>query len=188
MEKDENKVEVENKEKKEGNELVEWIKSLLTAVAIAIVIKLFIIDSTQIDGLSMFPTLEHKDRLLVSKISTFFREPRRCEIVVFHAPDTNKDYIKRVIGLPGDVVEIIDGDVYVNGKKIEEDYIENGVETTTGDIYKWEVPAGSYFVLGDNRKPGQSKDSRLFGTIDEKSIVSYAFLRYFPFNKIGLMD
>lgn len=188
MDKDEKKVAAENKEKKEGNELIEWIKSLLTAVAIAIVIKLFIIDSTQIDGLSMFPTLEHNDRLLVSKISTFFREPRRGEIVVFHAPDTKKDYIKRVIGIPGDVVEILDGDVFVNEEKIEEDYIEKGVATTTGDIYKWEVPAGTYFVLGDNRKPGQSKDSRFFGVVDEKSIVSYAFLRYFPFNKIRLMD
>lgn len=173
----------ENKDEKD--EMMEWIKSLAFAIIIAIIIKSFLIDSTRIDGLSMYPTLKNNDRLLVNKISTYFREPSRGEIIVFHAPDSDKDYIKRIIGIPGDLIEIQYGKVYVNGNLLTEDYIEKGVRTFTDESSVWEVPAEQYFVLGDNREPGQSKDSRYFGTIDRKSITSYAMIRYYPFNKIG---
>lgn len=175
--------EVRKKEKKK--ELVEWIKSLFIAVIIAILIKTFLVEGTKIEGQSMYPTLHHNDRLFVNKISTYFRAPERGEIIVFHAPDADREYIKRVIGIPGDVVEIADGDVFVNNQKLEESYIETGLPTFTMGEQRWEVPEGQFFVLGDNRQPGQSKDSRYFGCIMKDQIVGYASIRFFPLSALG---
>lgn len=175
----------EKKKKEKKKELMEWIKSLFIAVALALLIKTFLVEGTKIDGQSMFPTLHHNDRLFVNKISTYFREPEHGEIIVFHAPDSDREYIKRVIGKPGDLVEIVDGDVFVNDIKLVEEYIQKGVPTFTMGEERWEVPEGQYFVLGDNRLPGQSKDGRYFGCIMKNQIVGYASIRFFPFSAIG---
>ncbi len=145
---------------------MEWIKSILLAVIIALFIKSFVFNTTYVlGGNSMYPTLHERDRLFANKIPLYFSSPNRGEIIVLKAPDiANKDYIKRVIGIEGgDTVAIIDGKVYLNGKLLEEDYIEEDVYTEVygGENY-WEVPEGHVFVLGDNRHEGASKDSRFF--------------------------
>lgn len=144
---------------------MEWIKSILLAVIIALFIKSFVFNTTYVLGNSMYPTLHERDRLFANKIPLYFSSPNRGEIIVLKAPDiANKDYIKRVIGIEGgDTVAIIDGKVYLNGKLLEEDYIEEDVYTEVygGENY-WEVPEGHVFVLGDNRHEGASKDSRFF--------------------------
>ena len=154
------------------------------AVVIAFLIKAFIFNTTYVLGNSMYPTLHERDRLFANKIPLYFSGPKRGEIVVLRAPDTNdKDYIKRVIGIEGDTVAIIDGRVYLNGDPLEENYID--VESYTdiyGDNY-WEVPSNHVFVLGDNRDEGASKDSRFFGPVPVDTIKGITNFRYFPFDE-----
>ncbi|WP_252187695.1 signal peptidase I [Anaeromonas frigoriresistens] len=169
------------------NEMFEWIKSIALAIVIAIIIKTFIFDTTYVLGYSMYPTLHEKDRLFTNKIIYLIGEPKKGDIVVLEAPDDpDKDYIKRVIGTEGDLVEIKEGIVYVNGNPVKENYIE-------GDIYthndlKIKVPEEEVFLLGDNRVEGASKDSRYFGTVGIDSVNGKAFFRYFPFNdRFGML-
>ncbi|NLV76000.1 MAG: signal peptidase I [Tissierellia bacterium] len=172
----------DNKDTKK--EILEWIKSILLAIVIAVLIKTFIFNTTYVLGNSMYPTLHEKDRLFANKIPLYFSGPDRGEIVVLKAPDSeNKDYIKRVIGIGGDTVAIIDGQVYLNGELLEEDYIEEGSYTQVYEDNYWEVPEGYVFVLGDNREEGASKDSRYFGCVPVDSIKGITSFRYFPFNK-----
>lgn len=171
-------------------EVLEWVKSILLAIIIAVLIKTFIFNTTYVLGNSMYPTLHEKDRLFSNKIPLYFSGPKRGEIVVLKAPDApNKDYIKRVIGVGGDTVAIIDGKVYLNGELLEEDYIEEGSYTQVYDDNYWEVPEGYVFVLGDNRGEGASKDSRYFGCVPVESIKGVTSFRYFPFNeRFGKID
>lgn len=175
-------MEGNNKEVK--GETIEWIKSILLAIVIAVLIKSFIFNTTYVLGNSMYPTLHEKDRLFANKIPLYFSGPKRGEIIVLKAPDTeNKDYIKRVIGIEGDTIAIIDGQVYLNGNQLEESYIGKEVYTSIYGENYWEVPEGYVFVLGDNRDEGASKDSRFFGPVPEDSVKGITNFRYFPIDE-----
>lgn len=180
----------EEKKTESENEAVEWIKSILLAVIIALFIKTFIFNTTYVLGISMYPTLHERDRLFTNKIKMYFSEPKRGDVVVLKAPDDpNKDYIKRIIGVEGDTVEIKDGKVYLNDEILKEDYIEKDIYTHTYNKNYWEVPKGHVFVLGDNRHEGASKDSRFFDCIPVDSIKGVANFRYFPFDhRFGKID
>lgn len=180
----------ENEKKEEKSESVEWVKSIVTAIIIAVIIKTFIFNTTYVLGNSMYPTLHEKDRLFANKISLYFSSPSKGDIVIIEAPDSpKKDYIKRVIGVAGDIVEIKSGEVYVNENLLEEDYIDKDSYTHIYEEGFWQVPQGSIFVLGDNRNQGASKDSRYFGYISEKSVKGVAGFRYFPFdNRFGKIE
>lgn len=165
-------------------EIIEWIKSIAIAVVIAAVIKTFIFNVTYVQGMSMYPTLHEGDRLFSSKISLYFGGPKRNDIVVFDAPDVpDRDYIKRVIGVAGDIVEIKDGKVYVNNAMLPEEYLPDNAYTHVYMDSIWEVPENHLFVLGDNREDGASKDSRYFGCIYVESVSGITNFRYFPFNE-----
>lgn len=168
-------------------EVFEWVKSIALAIIIAIIIKTFVFDTTYVLGYSMYPTLNEKDRLFTNKIIYLLDEPERGDVVILDAPDDpDKDYIKRVIGIEGDIVEIKEGAVYLNQDKIDEGYIENGIDTL--NELKIEVPKNEVFLLGDNRNEGSSKDSRYFGTVNIDNVHGKAFFRYFPFNdKFGTL-
>ncbi|OHW62547.1 signal peptidase I T [Andreesenia angusta] len=168
------------------SELWDWVKSILVAVVIALVIKTFLFNSTKVIGSSMYPTLHENDRLFTNKIVYIVGEPEVGDVVVLQAPDDEtKDYIKRVIAVEGDTVDINDGIVYVNGEAIEEGYIAENSYTDAYDQNHWEIPAGQVFVLGDNREFRASKDSRSLGTVDEELVKGKASFRYFPFDRIG---
>lgn len=182
------------KQVKEKNELWEWTKALLIAFAIAAVIRYFLFTPIAVDGESMMPTLEDGDRMIVNKIGYKIGEPERFDIVVFHAPE-QKNYIKRVIGLPGDTVEYKNDQLYINGDPIDEPYLDAYKEqiiegTLTEDFTLMdidvslnnEIPKGYVFVMGDNRR--YSKDSRHIGLIDQKEIIGNTSLIFWPFNDI----
>ena len=118
------------KEKKTKNESWEWIKALLIAFALAALIRVFLFTPIVVDGISMMPTLEDGDRMIVNKIGYTIGKPDRFDIVVFHAPE-QKDYIKRIIGLPGDTVEYREDILYINGEPLEEPYL-NQVQRRSG--------------------------------------------------------
>lgn len=183
---------MENNNKDEGkkNETFEWIKSIGTAIIIAVLIKAFVFNTTYVLGNSMLPTLHEKDRLFALKVPLYFDGPKRGDVIVLEAPDTtNKDYIKRVVGIEGDKIEITDGKVYVNNKVLVEDYIDENAFTYIYNESSWVVGPGEVFVLGDNREEGASKDSRYFGTIAIDSIKGITGFRYFPFdNRFGSIN
>ena len=166
------------------NELFEWIIMIIIAIILAFVIRTFVVSTTLVSGPSMEPTLLTNDRLFVNRIGFMVNNLKKGDIVEFHNPNnSNEDFIKRVIGLPGDTIEIKDNHVYVNNNMLEEEYTStHGFTEFFNDSY-WEVYEGEIFVLGDNRP--NSNDSRSFGKIDSESIVGIAFFRYFPFNRIG---
>jgi signal peptidase I len=176
---------------KEKNEWWEWMKALLIAVGLAAIIRFFLFAPIVVDGLSMMPTLHNGDRMIVSKLG----EPERFDIVVFHAPE-QKDYIKRVIGLPGDKVEYKNDTLYINGKAYTEPYLQEykdqlneGVLTedfTLNDIIeKGTVPEGEIFVMGDNRR--FSKDSRHIGTVPLEEVIGDTKVIYWPVKDIGFV-
>jgi signal peptidase I len=167
---------------------VEWVAIVVGALAVALIVKTFLIQAFFIPSLSMYPTLDKGDRVLVNKLSYKVHEVHRGDIVVFDRPEGQpeseiKDLIKRVIGLPGETVEAKDGVVYIDGRELDEPYLVNGV--TTENLPRTEVPPGHVFVMGDNRN--DSSDSRVFGAIDEDTIVGRAFIRVWPISNFGLL-
>jgi signal peptidase I len=168
--------------------LAEWIGMVVGAVQVAVLIQAFVIQAFYIPSLSMYPTLDKGDRVLVNKVSYRLHDINRGDIVVFKrppgVPTTGiKDLIKRVVGLPGDTVDGHDGGVYVNGRRLEESYLPRGTLTT--DFPAKKVPKGDIFVMGDNR--GNSEDSRVFGPIDEDLVIGRAFIRVWPLQHIDLL-
>lgn len=172
------------KEKKVKSEILEWIIMLATAVVLAFLIKTFILSVTLVQGPSMEPTLRTGDKLLVNRVGFMVDDLEYGNIIEFHSPeDENVDFIKRVIAVEGDTVEIIDSKVYVNGKQLTEEYTSTNGETEFFTDSYWEIKKGEVFVLGDNRP--NSNDSRSFGPINKDSIVGRAFFRAFPLKKFG---
>lgn len=165
------------------SELREYLEAFGIAVVMAFIIITFIAQSFYVQGASMEPALYNGERLLVDKVTYRFRAPRRGEIVIFRYPsDTRRKFIKRVIGLPGDRIEISRHKLYINGEPLDEPYIKG---PTYGDFGPIVVPEGTIFVLGDNRN--NSDDSRFsdVGPVPLKLIVGRALVRYWPLNKIG---
>lgn len=188
---DEKKIDEEEKDEKNmGSEAIEWIKSIGLAVIIAMFIKTFIFNTTYVLGNSMYPTLHEKDRLFANIVPLYFNGPQRGDVVLLDAPDApKKKYIKRVIGIEGDEVSIIDGKVFLNGEELQEDYIEENSYTHTYEVSTWKIQEGDVFVLGDNREEGASKDSRYFGPVSKKTLKGIAKYRFFPFDgRTGNID
>lgn len=168
--------------------LVEWIAIVVGALAVALLVKTFLIQAFFIPSLSMYPTLDEGDRVLVNKLSYRLHDVHRGDLVVFERPEGQpesdiKDLIKRVVGLEGETIEAREGVIYIDGQELDEPYLVEGV--TTDNLPRQEIPAGHVFVMGDNR--GDSADSRVFGPIDEDTIVGRAFVKVWPLPEISLL-
>lgn len=165
----------------------EFAESVIIAVVLAVFIITFVAQSFVVQGRSMFPTLHDGERLFVNKFIYRFQEPKRGDIVVFSPQgDPGKKYIKRVMGLPGDRVEIrLDGTLYINGNLIKEDYIAAKARYGFGDYV---VPEEHIFVLGDNRNHStDSRDRMRVGDVPYDSISGKAFWVYWPLNRIRIL-
>ena len=161
-----------------GEEIKDWIVSIAIAVVLAFFIRYFIVELYLVDGPSMRPTLQSAERLVVNKFIYRFRPPERGEILVFRYPrDPSRDFIKRVIAVPGDTIEIRDGRVYVNAALLNEPYI---LSKTRGNYPLATVPEGHIFVMGDNRN--NSEDSRFadVGFVPFDLIKGKAMLVFWP--------
>jgi signal peptidase I len=181
---------------------LEWLILIAVALAIAFVIKSFLFQAFYIPSESMTPTLEVGDRVLVNKLSYDLHDVNRGDIIVFEAPPLARsgdiqDLVKRVVGLPGDTVTGDDkGGILINGRELSEPYLPKGVETTFTDVPPGcgapasgvpgcVVPKGRLFMMGDNREA--SKDSRVFGPVDEDTLIGRVFVRIWPPSSIGLL-
>lgn len=164
---------------------------LVFAISIFLVIYLLVLQPHKIKGSSMEPNFHDSEYLLTDKLSYRVNSPQRGDVIVFKAPPDYKDeYIKRIIGLPGDTVAIDKGQIYVNGKPLEENYLPLGTLTQPGKIFEdgkiYNVPPSSYIVFGDNRN--HSLDSRAFGAITKDKITGKAWIIYWPPQSIGTIQ
>jgi signal peptidase I len=172
--------------------VVEWIGIVGLALLVAVLVKVLVISSFAIPSESMYPTLQKGDRVLVNRLAYKTHELRRGDVIVFerppnspiNGPDAPKDLIKRVIGLPGDLVATHDGSVWVNGRRLEEPYVAEGVESI-GIDEAVKVPANHVWVMGDNRT--NSADSRVFGPLSQQLVIGRAFARVWPVGRIGFL-
>lgn len=169
-----------------NNPWIELIQTIVTAAVLSLGIRTFIAEARYIPSSSMRPTLEVNDRLIIEKLSYLFREPIRGDVIVFNPTESLKAenfkdaFIKRIIGLPGEIVEVKTGKVYVNGKKISEEYIFEAPDYNYGPS---RIPEDEYLVLGDNRN--NSYDSHYWGFVPKKKIIGKAFVRFWPFDRLG---
>ncbi len=168
-----------------GQILVQWLRDLLLAIFIATVLILFVYQPVKVEGTSMLPSLEDQERIFINKFTyrLGFGRISRGDLVVFHFPgDPGKSYIKRVVGLPGDTVEIREGVVFVNSAPLDEEYVPESLR----DSHSWPlttVPEDHYYVLGDHR--ASSNDSRHWGPLRRSHIYGRAAFVYWPPDKIG---
>ncbi len=177
----------QEEEVKTGEKIRAFFKEMLETILIALVLILVIeglSDRVKIEGFSMLPSLHQNDRVIVSKLAYRSNEIERGDIVVFDYPNNpEEEYIKRVIGIPGDVISISDGSVVLNGDVLEENYID---EFILGEMEELVVPAGTVFVLGDNRN--HSSDSRYWGSLPSEYIIGKAIFIYWPFADLSLIE
>jgi signal peptidase I len=164
--------------------LREVLETVLPAILIAVLINIFVGQATRVDGQSMEPNLYSEQRLVVEKLSYRFHGPERFDIVVLKMPEQSDTMlIKRVVGLPGETVEIRDGGVYIDGERLKEPFTDE--ETQPGRFGEVTVPPLHIYVLGDNRD--RSNDSRSFGPVPIDNVVGRAWLSYWPPEQVGLV-
>ena len=177
-----------------GKSIINFIMDILETIvfvgSLFIVIYLFVAQPNQVKGASMDPTFGNGDYIFTSKITYKMRFYHRGDVIVFKSPgNPDIEYIKRIIGIPGDSVMVKDNEVYVNGRQLKEDYISAKTNLWEGGFSKngvaTKIEDGMLFVMGDNRP--RSSDSREFGPITQESVIGQVFYRYFPPNKAGII-
>lgn len=163
-----------------------WLRDLILSVLLAFIVIVFLYQPVQVEGTSMVPRLENHERIFINKFVYRFRPIERGDVVVFRYPlDPSKSYIKRVIGLPGDVVTIKDGRVLVNGRPLREPYVP--AQYRDDQSYPpMRIEPNHYFVLGDHRN--SSNDSREWGTVARQYIYGKAVFVYWPLNEMGWVN
>ncbi|MDD4785012.1 MAG: signal peptidase I [Candidatus Shapirobacteria bacterium] len=178
-----------------GSFILDFIQSIVLALAVFVLLYLFVAQPNEVKGSSMVPNFVDKEFLLTEKLSYQFGDPQRGDVIVFKAPASEPcaaeecEYIKRVIGIPGDRIMVKEGQVYLNGELLEQTFLPDGVLTDPGQFSQEGVeqiiPEDQYLCLGDNRK--HSRDGREFGPIKKNLIVGKAFFKYWPVSAVGLI-
>ena len=169
-----------------ATELWDWVKTIAIAFCIMVLLNMFVFNLSMVKGESMEPTLEASERLFINKLVYRFADPGRGDVIVLkdpsNGPDKKEFLVKRIVGLPGDTVEVKGHILYVNGVAQEESYTDVPIEDP--DFAPLTLEEGSYFVMGDNRHLRKSKDSREFGSVKESDIVGRAEFILWPLSKI----
>ncbi|MGA2257812.1 MAG: signal peptidase I [Thermoguttaceae bacterium] len=162
-----------------------WVRDLVVSVAVSAFIIIFLYQPVRVEGTSMLPVLEDQDRLFINKIAYRVGDIHQGDVVVFQYPrDHTKSYIKRVIALPGDRIRISEGEVYVNGKRLQESYVPSRFADDRS-LPETVLSANEYFVMGDHRSI--SSDSRDFGPVDRDLIYGKAVFVYWPMEQVGVV-
>jgi signal peptidase I len=178
--------------------VMDMLETIVFVGAMFIVVNYYILQPSQVRGSSMLPTLHDNDRIFVSRVTYKLRKPQRGDIIVLNSPENKEiEFVKRVIGVPGDTVTIdnckppfrTECDLIVNDKTLDEKYVKEKTQLYENALYKEgeeiTVPEDQLFVMGDNRTG--SLDSRIFGPIRQDSIIGVVFFRYFPSDAVGML-
>lgn len=183
-------LEEPNRKKKLRGILIEAVLYVAIIVLCVKVVPRYVIQRTIVDGESMMDTLKNRENLLVEKISYHFKNPERFDVIVFYpyGRDNDEYYIKRVIGLPGETVQIIGSQIYINGKVLEEDYGKDPIEFAGIVEEPQTLGEDEFFVLGDNRDVSQDSRFEEVGFVQKKNIEGKAILRIYPFSKFGTFE
>ena len=173
-----------------GQFILSFLETVVVALVISIVLYIFIMTPHEVIGNSMHPTYKNGEYLMANKVTYRFSEPKRGDVIIFKYSNT-QDFIKRIIGLPGDTVLLKDGQLFINDQLLDEsDYLSDSIYTNGGDFLREgeskTIPEGEYFVCGDNRP--HSSDSRTFGPISEDDIKGKAWVVYFPFTEFRIVQ
>ena len=178
-----------------GNFILEFVQSIVLALSVFVIIYLFVAQPNEVKGNSMLPNFVNAEYLLTDKLTYQFSEPKRGDVIVFKAPPSEPcaedecEYIKRILGVPGDRVKVQGGQVYLNGKLLDQKFLPDDFVTEAGAFCQEgeevEVPAGMYLPFGDNRS--YSRDGREFGPIKKDLIVGRVFFKYWPASAVGLI-
>ncbi|ADY56022.1 signal peptidase I [Syntrophobotulus glycolicus DSM 8271] len=166
--------------------VIEWIVIIGIAFGLSILIRNFVVDTRIVPTGSMLPTIQEQDRLIVDRLFYQFQTLGRGDVIVFKAPEksgSSEDLVKRIIGLPGEKVQIKNSKVYINEAELKEPYVHNIADYEYGPVT---VPANSYLVLGDNRS--ESYDSHKWGFLPAENILGKVLIRYWPLNTIGPLE
>lgn len=167
-------------EEKKRNEWLEWIKAIFVAIILVFILRTFVFSASVVEGESMSPTLDHGNKIIFNKFVYLVGEPERADVVIIQRP--LKNYVKRVIALPGEVIEIRNHILYINNEPYEQSFISEEAVFNTGNFGPIEVPNDSYFVMGDNR--AVSKDSRNgLGFIEDNHIIGRSEFIIYPFDE-----
>ncbi|PWW06374.1 signal peptidase I [Paenibacillus cellulosilyticus] len=185
-----------------GKEIFEWVKAIAIAVILVLIIRWLLFMPFIVDGPSMQPNFQTGERVIVNKILYKIREPKRGEVIVFHVPEEGRNFIKRVIGVEGDTIRYEGDDLYVNGEKVNETYIQEAIDQAHAEGHDYNnsqfsqnfpndsftesvVPEGHIFVLGDNRP--ESKDSRMIGFVSLDEVIGRSDVIFWPLNKAKIV-
>lgn len=177
-------------------EIWDWVKTFIIVIFIVLIVRTFFFANYMVHGESMMPTIESGERLIINKVGYQMTEPDRFDLIVFHATE-DSDYIKRVIGLPGDEIAYQDDVLYVNDEEVPEEYLDDSIASSDGGPFTRDftlddlgldeaiVPENQIFVLGDNRR--NSLDSRQIGYVKYEDIVGKANIRYWPVSDFSII-
>jgi signal peptidase I len=189
MEDDKENIE-ESKDKRKSNKYLELAVYIVFILICVFIIPKYVIQRTIVSGTSMEPTLISKDNLLVEKVSYYFSDPKRFDVVVFYpqGEESSEYYVKRVIGLPGETIQIIGSEIFINGKILKEDYGKDPISYVGIAKEPLQLEKDEYFLMGDNRKISFDSRYKDIGPIRDKYIVGKAVLRIWPLNKFGVFD
>lgn len=166
-------------------EIRSWIICLATAVAIALFLRFFVLEMVLVDGQSMEPTLHSHQTLFIEKVTKLFSTLDRGQIVVVKYPDMDGVYVKRIVGIPGDTIEVKDGALYLNGNRKEEPYINT--DYINYDMEEITVPEDCYFVMGDNRNNSMDSHDDYIGPIPKENVVGRAIMVIWPLDEIEIV-
>lgn len=170
--------------------LFDFLQSIVVMLAVMVMIYLFVMSPQEIDGASMEPNFHDGEYILTNKIEYKLNVPQRGDVVIFKSPiNPQRDYIKRIVALPGERIRLSHNTIYINDQPLHEPYIPENIYTVQGSYLKDNneivIPQDKYFVLGDNRQ--HSSDSREFGPIEKTEFIGKAYLRYWPFTRFGIL-
>lgn len=186
--------------KKWVREIAEWVKAIAIAALLVFVLKTFLFAPFIVDGPSMQPNFYTGERVFVNQLIYDLREPKRGEVVVFHVPSEGRDFIKRVIAIPGDTITYVGDTLTINGKQVNEQYLSSSIKKAMeqGELFNTGanfpndefttnvVPEGHFLAFGDNRR--DSMDSRMIGFIPNKNIIGRADVIFWPINQLKFVN
>ena len=169
--------------------ILEWAIAIAIALLVFLLLDGFVVKSARVDGISMYPTYNHADRVLINRLVYVFSEPRLGDVIAFpYAANPDDHYIKRIVGIPGDVIDFNDGFIYRNGARLDDDFVGHQQISPGTVVFPVVVGHGEYFVLGDNRRISEDSRFSAVGNVPRVDIIGRVSFRWLPLRDFGFVE